>query len=369
VPGFNINFHVLTQAEEIQQNWLDLQDRAECSYFQSWGWISSWLNKVVDDRQVMVFQVWSDQLLVGLGLFVPADIKRRLVIHSKALFLNEYPFGSKNMVIEYNGILAAHGFEQRVYEKVVKYFKGELKNYDELNFGGIPEIASSYLDNMTDPVIKFEILEESLSWQVELSATHETLDQYLYSLSKNRRGQIRRSIRLYEEQGPIALHVASSIEEAMEYFKQMELLHTRRWQVKGKPGVFSNPVWKKFHTDLISKRFNEGEIQLLKVTCADKTIGHLYNIIWRKKVYVLQTGFELPPDSRFMPGYVSHVLSIIHNQQLGMVEYDFLHGDDLYKKILSNKRHKLFWVVLQKPKIKFRCEDAALRCFRACRRH
>lgn len=371
MPGFSVNFNLVTQPSMIQQQWLDLQARSECSYFQSWGWVNSWLDKVVADQQVLMLQVCSGQELVGLGLFVPAEISRRMIIRrSKALYLNEYPFDGKNMVIEYNGILAARGFEQAVYAATVRYFSRELKHYNEFNFGGLLENTDvSYLIDATDPPLKFSMLEESNSWTVELSSIHETPDQYLSSLSKNRRGQIRRSIRLYEERGPVSIRVAETPEEAMVYFSELEVLHTRRWQKQGEPGVFANPVWKSFHSDLVSKRFNQGEIQLIKVSCADQAIGYLYNYVWQRKIYVLQTGFESQQDSRFMPGYVTHVFAVVHNYGLGMTEYDFLHGDDLYKKILSNKQQKLCWAVLQRPRLKFRLENIALLCIRACRRY
>ena len=261
-----------------------------------------------------------------------------LVIRSKALYLNEYLLDGKNMVIEYNGMLAAQDFEQVVYDETVKYLVDELKSYDEFIFGGISgDGVSPCIMNAIDSPFALDVLEESIAWQVEISSVHATIDQYLSSLSKNRRGQIKRSIRLYKEQGTLILHVAESFEEAMDYFKGLETLHSKRWQRQGNPGAFSNPIWKKFHTDLILRRFDEGEVQLIKVSNADRAIGYLYNFIWRKKIYVLQTGFEIHPDSRLMPGYVTHVLSIVHNYQLGMTEYDFLHGDALYKKTLSNR--------------------------------
>ena len=278
MPGFNIHYQLLTQTEEIQCHWQDLQARAECSYFQSWGWIQSWLNYIVDDRQVWVLQVWSEDELLGLGLFVPADIRRRLVIRSKALFLNEYPFAGKNMVIEYNGILAARGFEQVVHREVVNYLVREQQLYDEFHFGGLTnEAVFSQLARTIKPVIKCETLEESVSWQVEFDHSHRNIQQMLASLSKNRRGQIRRSMRLYEEQGPLKLEEAETLADAMDYFNELGTLHTQRWQTKGKPGVFKNPAWKRFHTHLIASRFNEGEIQLIKVSCGGRAIGYLYN--------------------------------------------------------------------------------------------
>ena len=69
-----------------------------------------------------------------------------------------------------------------------------------------------------------------------------------------------------------------------------------------------------------------------------------------------------------MPGYVTHVLAIVHNHQRGMTGYDFLHGDDLYKRVLSNKQQKLYWIVLQRNRLKFSIEGLLLRCVRAWRR-
>ena len=37
---------VLKHPEELGQAWLDLQDRADCSYFLSWGWIGTWLRQI-----------------------------------------------------------------------------------------------------------------------------------------------------------------------------------------------------------------------------------------------------------------------------------------------------------------------------------
>ena len=128
---------VLKDPEELRHAWLELQDRADCSCFLSWGWIGTWLQQIAVELNPVVVRVWHGEQLAGLAVFVPRDIKRRLVFGASALFLNEYPFDHKNMVIEYNGLLAARGHESGVYTETVRHLIQEYKQYDEFHFGAI----------------------------------------------------------------------------------------------------------------------------------------------------------------------------------------------------------------------------------------
>ena len=60
-----------------------------------------------------------------------------------------------------------------------------------------------------------------------------------------------------------------------------------------------------------------------------------------------------------MPGYVTHALAIDYNKSKGMQVYDLLHGDSLYKKLLCNQEQELYWLVIQRKRIRFLLEDIA----------
>ena len=107
---------------------------------------------------------------------------------------------------------------------------------------------------------------------------------------------------------------------------------------------------------------------MLKVSLPDGVIGYAYNFIWRKRVYVLQTGFSASTDKRLMPGYVVHVMAIAHNRDKGMSVYDLMHGDSLYKQILCSRQEKLQWIVVQRKRLKFCLEDLVVKVVRALRR-
>lgn len=365
---YKVTAHVVRDLKEIESDWLSLQEVSECSYFQSWGWISVWVANLALDLLPIIIRVWHDDELVSLGIFVERKISRRLIIKSRSLFLNEYPFDGRNMVIEYNGLLVRDGHEEAAYSATTRYLLCAENKIDEIHYGAIQRTAP--IEEMVNNLKNEAHLlceETSRTWQVNLALLGDDLDSFFGSLSKNRRGQLKRSLRLYLESGPIEISEAQNAEEALEYLDDLKVLHTTRWNVKGKRGVFANPKWERFHRFLINERYQYGEIQLLRVGNSEEVIGYLYNYLWRGRVYVLQTGFQATKDKRLMPGYIVHSHAIIYNKQKGMKTYDFLHGDDVYKRILCNNQDKLFWMVMQKRKIKFKIENIVVSIVRKLR--
>ncbi len=374
LSGYRVSSGIVTAPHALEADWRDLETRADCSYFQSWGWIGNWLEQLALDLQPLLVRVWYGNVLAGMGIFLHRDIRRRGLIRSQALFLHEYPFDGRNMTVEYNGLLADRAHVSEVYAQVIDHLFRSGLHRDELFFSAV-DAATDRAIRSAEAVcqasgVRYRQLEESGSWAVDLGRIESGVDGYLAGLGKNRRAQLRRSLRLYQEGGALRLEEARSLAQAEDFLSGLKSLHTRRWQAKGRSGVFANPLWEQFHRAVIAAGFPAGEIQLLRVLCGERVIGCLYNIIWRKQVYILQTGFETVTDSRLMPGYVVHALAIAHNRDKGMLRYDLMHGDSLYKQLLCNHRSRLRWVVLQRRRYRFALEDlavATVRCGRSLR--
>jgi len=197
LAGYKVSSSVVGNPGEIRTEWLDLQARSDASWFQSWGWIGTWLEQVASDLHPMLVRVLLDDRLIGLGLLLERGIRRRRVFHSHSLFLNEFPFDGRNMVIEYNGLLAERGFEDDVYRGVVDYLLQVDRAYDEFHFGAITDAAAHRLERAAGGELKFRINEESVARQADLRGLEAGIDSYLATLSRNARGQIRRALRLY----------------------------------------------------------------------------------------------------------------------------------------------------------------------------
>jgi len=349
---------VIERQEDIESEWRELQKQADCSFFQSWGWVGTWLTRVAAEFSPQLVSVYLADEVVGLGILITAKIKRHHVFHSRSIYLNEAPFLDNNLVVEYNGLLVARGHESEVYLCAFQYMLQQFPAIDEFHFSGLTSMFNvNAAMNKCGEDVKIICQETATSYLVNLNYSGNGVDAFLANIGKNRRLQINRSLRLYEKQGPVQIDEAKTVEQALQYLDALKVLHTRRWQKIGKAGSFASEYWEKFQRLLISNRFKYGEIQLLKIFNADQEIGYLYNFIWRNHVYVLQTGFVLEQDKRLMPGYVAHSLAVDYNKNKGMEIYDLLHGESLYKKLLCDQRQELYWVVMQRKRIRFLLED------------
>ncbi|MDH5387400.1 MAG: GNAT family N-acetyltransferase [Gammaproteobacteria bacterium] len=350
--SYFVELTTIEDTKNIEAEWTALQEIADCSYFQSWGWIGTWLREVVNDLEPELVRVWDRNELIALGIFVKSTVLRGGFLASGKLFLNEAPVSNRNMVIEYNGLLVKPGHEQGAYKAIIYHLRYSSKDWDELFMTLIRKsVTDTFVDELDDEFY-LSIDRETKSWQVNSSTLSPGKHSMLATLSKNRRCQVNKAFRAYELEGEIYVRESNDVEEALKFFEGLKHLHTARWLAKGKPGSFSNKTWGLFHQALIKNRFPLGEIQLLEVGTPKTVIGYIYSFIWRGRVYVLQTGFNMKIPKDGQPGYVSHIEAILHNQEKGNLVYDLLCDDSGYKNILCNESESLVSISLKRKTLR-----------------
>jgi CelD/BcsL family acetyltransferase involved in cellulose biosynthesis len=133
-------------------------------------------------------------------------------------------------------------------------------------------------------------------------------------------------------------------------------LHKKTWQGQGEISSFESDFFQQFHQDLIRKRLDSGEIQLLRISAGDATIGCLYNFVCQGRVYGYQSGFQYEDDKHLTPGFTSFVEAIKYSAAMGYDAYDFLGGDAAYKSRLCTNEQRLIWAKVQKPRLHFQVE-------------
>ncbi|HTZ69630.1 MAG TPA: GNAT family N-acetyltransferase [Acetobacteraceae bacterium] len=168
---------------------------------------------------------------------------------------------------------------------------------------------------------------------------------FIDGLTANARAQLRRAMRLYGT--TLAIQRATDLRTAERYFAELAALHRTTWQKRGQQGAFATPSASDFHAKLIAAAHPRGELDLLRVTAADRTIGLLYCLRHEGHVCCYQTGLSAPRTAQEKPGLVCHALAIELYRAEGARLYDLLAGASRYKATLArNGGEMLHWFTL-----------------------
>jgi CelD/BcsL family acetyltransferase involved in cellulose biosynthesis len=363
-PGaLRVSLSVIEDLDSLERKWTALETNAACSFFQSWGWIGSWIGGLPVRLRPQLLEVWVEDRIVGLALLGNQKIRRHRLISSNALFVAETGDRCFDcLTVEHNGFLIDSTVSVEVLRESLAGLKTNSKEWDELFISAVTsKHVADYIDSAQQARLCAVIALRKPYYYVDCDQIRNSARDYLGTLSRNTRAQVRRAVRAYEEEGPISVHVADSLELAEHYFEKLRDLHQRHWQAKDLPGAFGSVFARDFHHRLIRNRFSHGEVQLVSIRAGDAPIGYLYNFMFRGVVYNYQSGFCYSNDARLKPGLVSHCYAIQHNIDAGMHTYDFLMGSQRFKQSLASNESEMVWLVLQRPRLRFRFERTAAR--------
>jgi len=339
--------------KQLKANWLALYRSSRPNFFLSWSWIGNWLNSF--EGKFIVCEAKIGDEIVGLGILIPKSIIRKGFVHSRQLHLHRTGNEKLDQTwIEYNDFLLAEGTETSVRKAMIDSLL-ESNTWDEIIIGASQKntLTPFYMANLNE-----QLVWHSHSYQVDLTHLRDTKTEYLSTLSKNTRYQINRSIRSYEKLGKIELSEAMSPEQALKWFDEAAPFHINRWKNTKVGSGFTNPIFVKFHHDLITKNFERGFVDVLKITAGDHVICYLYNFVQGTEVkfYLSANNYD-ENDSTYKPGLVSHYLAIMHYLNKDFDVYDFMAGESQYKRSLSSMSSPIYLSVFNKPKLRFAVES------------
>jgi CelD/BcsL family acetyltransferase involved in cellulose biosynthesis len=353
----------LANVDSLEGMWRDLEARADCSFFLSWQWIGCWLREAGLHPAVVIGRL--DGRVISLALFVSRRMWRHGWLHANTIFLHETGDPALDInSIEYNGILVDRMLGAAAIERCldflirIRVIGNASVVWDELYLGGIPV---DYIETLERCGLPMRVAAHKPSAAIDFSALRANRRGYLDDLSANTRYQIRRSIRLYEKRGPLRLDVAGDAAQALAFLDDLKVLHQMRWEPRGKGGAFAYPFLGRFHRSLIARCLPEGNAELLRISAGEEPIGYLYNFIWRGWVGTYLSGFAYEADARLKPGLVSYYLCAERHLANGMRVQDFLAGNERYKTSLGKPGPDMFWLALQRPRLRFRLESALRR--------
>jgi len=361
MAGPDLSVSVLSAAKDagrILEIHAALAGHCPHSFFQSPHWVATWLDCLPDDRQPAFIVAYRGSEPAACFFLGRTRVRRHGFVRSRQLSLNATGEATLDALqIEYNNVLTSPDLDIDVL--AVLQAAG-IDDWDELV---IPGVLPADMERLF-PASSIERTGHSIltdvsteTYFVDLAQVRNADNDYFKLLSSSKRNQIRKSIRAYQKDGPLTLQEAKNVDEALEMLAGLKRLHQAEWQRRGETGAFASGFFNEFHTRLVRRCFPSGEIQLLHLSAGGKTIGYLYNFVYRDDVLFYQSGFDYREDNVYRPGLVAHVEAVTANAKRGLARYDFLAGTSQYKKSLSTNSHPMIWNRIQRKRLAFQTES------------
>jgi CelD/BcsL family acetyltransferase involved in cellulose biosynthesis len=344
----DIDIRPVKNFADLAPLWLDLEGRAAGSFFQSWAWTGCLADERFNDPWLLTAR--RDERVAGLALFNRASRGGIPGLSRPRLWLGESGTPALDTIfVEHNGLLldrtANDSLARRCWQALAEATEGGLGGARWI-LSGVTEAARQILP----PDRNVRVTAQRPAPYFDLSAVASDLP-VIDRLSANTRQQLRRSLRAWEEIGPLRIAIAATCDEADVFLGALKALHQRYWVGRGKSGAFAQPFFARFHHALIRRPSDRQSVDLIRISAGDRIVGYLYNLVHDGWVAAYQSGFDFGPGAdRLRPGLVCHMLAIEHYRRVGMRRYDFLGGEARYKRSFANAETELLWLDVR-PKL------------------
>jgi len=351
--AYSIDTCINPDLNRLKSSWQELETRNNgLSFFHSWAWIQTWIQ--VYQPEILLVSAKDASQTVALGLFVKHHETRHGIIKSKQIRLLQTGKQEEDQIwVEFNGFLCHPDHAAQASIACLRALLAKPSLCDEIVISMMPKSqAEDLLRHFNNTCICLS----TPTYNIRLSSLLPGHKSYLETLSRNTRYQINRSKKKYEELfGPLRLTFANSWQQALEYWNGAKDLHTHKWHDSG----FHNPAFVSFHETFIKNHFDEGLVDIVKITAGDHLIAIIYNILYRKNVYFYLQGIQYDADSKLKPGLTAHSMLIEHYLHEGMKTYDFMGGHSQYKQQLAKAVDEQIILKIQKPHFRFHLENIA----------
>lgn len=317
--------HDVQILSELRDEWIDLQSRsASDGAAITWQWISTWYKHFHDMGELWLLEAREDDRLVGIAPMMKISVRPKL--------------GSSWTRVEFIGASHFHenldfivepGYEETVIQKFLETLLEHRNNWDMLR-----------LSSLTAPKT-LEILDTSpyewyINSKLEMISPYTKLpsdtEEWMKSLSRNRRWKLRRQVKMLNEEFPEnwSLERVTDSAKIDETLEELVRLHQEKWEALGKQGAFNYGEWADYYRDLVHTIADEGWLHLYRMEINQKAVAILFIYHYRGRAYNQISGI----DEAITDIPIGHVMtrhSIEEAIRDDVEEYSFMWGTEPYK--------------------------------------
>jgi Acetyltransferase (GNAT) domain len=331
--------------------WQEVEARTSPRLACSWKWTETWLEHYGDLIPHRFAVGEHSDTPVGIVLVTRGVGQRRARVPVRTLHLGTAGEPSADSVfVERNGLLAVPEHRGAFASALLESLLAD-GGWDEFVLDGFTEQDAEAL-LQAGP---FHARRE-LSRTFDLRAAGAAGGDVLAVLSAKIRANFRRS---HKRLNVVTAEWADGPVHAREILDELMVLHQKRWQSRGQPGVFASARFAGFHRELVSRLAATDEVCLFRIRDQYETLSCLYGFIEGRRLMTYQHGTPIKAGQRLSPGLVAEVLCMQASYDRGLAVYDHLSGDSEFKRSLSNGADTLVWAATRRGRLRWAAVETA----------
>jgi CelD/BcsL family acetyltransferase involved in cellulose biosynthesis len=305
----------------LKPEWNNLVHR---SYYNNlvltWEWQSTWWKHLGEGSLLLLgMRAEDDGRLVGI-----APLFRSSTAGGESVL---YLLGCRD-VSDYLDLIIEVGQEETVYQALLEYLEGDALTWDLMDFCNIPEQSQT--------LVKLREMAERQGYQtlVEIEdvcpiiTLPETWDDYLMTLDKKQRHEVRRKLRKADGEADTRFIIVGPEDDLQAEMQTFVELHQLSAPEKDE---FMDPTMQRFFFEVAEVLQAQGWLQLAFVQIDGQKAATLLNFDYGDSILVYNSGYDPTQFRHLSPGIVVTARSIEHAIALGRSKFDFLRGDEVYK--------------------------------------
>lgn len=323
----------------LKPEWNDLLHRSCCdNLFLTWEWLSTWWKHLGEgELQLLGFRTEEDGRLVGIApLFHTQTDDGKSVV---------YLVGCRD-VSDYLDLIVERGQEDAVYQALLGYLASEAPAWDLVDFCNIPQ------DSLT--FVRLRELAEARGYQTLVEVEDvcpiitlpATWDEYLMTLDKKQRHEVRRKLRRAEGGADTRFTIVGPDHDLEAEMTAFIDLHQKSTPEKDE---FMDPKMQGFFFDVAQVLQSQDWLQLAFVEMDGHKAATLLNFDYGGDILVYNSGYDPAQFRHLSPGIIVTARCIEHAITLGRGKFDFLRGDEVYKYRFGAQDTEVRRLLIAKP--------------------
>jgi len=312
---------------------------ADSMPFHTWDWLGTWWKyygsapsrDLLTSRRLFVLTVYDDAQVDGLSGerkligIAPWRLDHNAIQGSVIRWL-----GDGEVCTDHLSLICRPSDANRVAAAIADALTTEFTDWDRLDLDHVDADDETIVRLLTD-------LDQN-GCQVQQHASHscwvldlpETWDDYLASLSKSHRKQLRQLERRVLESDRAAWYRVESKDDLHRAWSVLVDLHQRRRNSLGEPGCFASQTFHDFHREVVDKFVERDALRMSWMELDGVPAAAEYHLAGGDTTYAYQGGVD-PERLDDEPGRLSTILCLRHAINEGHRQVDFLRGNEPYK--------------------------------------